>query len=946
MIVNYIKSAFLGITALVAFSINSSQGLLAQDYKGNESYLDSTKVEYIIPGTSIKTIKLFSPSFNASVNGDEISIPSSNINNMLFGRIPGLIVSESNGEPGYDAATLRIRGLATFNNSSIPVYVDGFQTNSSYLRFISPSEIESIEILKDAAALAPFGIRGANGVIWVTTKRGNIGKAKITAQIRGGLQQPISINKPLGTNDYVSLYNEARSNDMNNVWFPFYTENGIDKLPNVDWHDEVLRNHTPYTDADFSVRGGDKMVRYFVLFGYMGQRGLYDVTTNDTLANAGINRYNIRTNLDINLFNFLEAKVDLGGRIEDRRYPNRTSSNLWNEMSKYPSLIYPIRNENGTYTGTPIFNYNPVASINALGRTSTHDRTFMANFQLKEKLDFLVKGLYISEGMSLSSWTRDGAGNTRNYARYLNGVKQTTDNDTPYNRSEDSGQNQWNWQHYTGTVGYDQTFGRHVISSSANVLYNVYKTDFSANGNAGKMIMYRHINVSGGVNYAYDNRYVATFAFSESGSDNYQPGNRWGFYPSFAAGWIASNESALKDSKVINFLKVRASVGKNGWDPMGEKRYLWQSYYNSQGGMNTGNGTPSWRGGISLMYVPNPDIFAEKSIKYDFGVDLKLINRLSLNLDLFLEKRSDIVTQDWVIPATAGVTNPPYRNIGKVTNQGFEVQLSWTDKVGSFNYFINGMASYNTNKIDYMAEVITLPSAARTGQSIGSMFGYIADGFYDITDFDDNGNLTGALPTPTFGAVHPGDVKYKNLNGDMVVDENDQSWIGNSYLPKIVYSTSLGVNFKGFDIFALFEGISGREVNLLDAPIQNIAFRDNGNVFEIAKGRWAYYPELGIDTRATANYPRLSLLDNNNNYRNSTLWKRNGDYFKLRNLELGYTLPQKRLKSTGISNIRLFVSGVNILTVSELMRDYDVDPEVLSGYPAMKSYNVGLTLTF
>ena len=944
--INYIKSAFWGGTALVVFTLNGSQKLSAREYPGGQFDSDSAKTEYIIPGTSIKTTRLLSPSFNASVTGNEISIPSPNINNMLFGRIPGLIVSESNGEPGYDAATLHIRGLATYNNSSIPVYVDGFQTNLSYLQFISPSEIESIEILKDAAALAPFGMRGANGVIWVTTKRGKIGEAKVTVQMRGGLQQPISINKPLGTEDYVKLYNEAWSNDNNSSWSPYYTENEIDMLPNVDWHNEVLRKRTPYTDTDVSVSGGDKTARYFVLFGYMGQKGLYDVPSNDTLANAGINRYNIRTNLDLNLFNFLEAKVDLGGRIEERMYPNRTAGNLWNEMAKYPSLIYPVKNEDGTWTGSPIYNFNPVASINALGRNSTHDRTLQANFQLKEKLDFLVEGLYISEGMSLSSWTRDGAGNTRNYARYLNGVKQTTDNDSPYYRSEDSGQNQWNWQHYTGTIGYDRTFGRHVISSSSNILYNVYKTDFSANGDAGKMIEYRHINVNGGVNYAYDNRYTATFAFSESGSDNYKPGNRWGFYPSLAAGWIASNEPFLKDNRMINLLKIRASVGKNGWDPMGEKRYLWQSYYNNQGGMNTGNGTPSWHGGTSLMYIPNPDIFAEKSMKYDFGVDLKLLNKLNFNLDLFLEKRSDIISQDWMIPATAGVTNPPYRNIGKVTNQGFEVQLSWEDKVGSFTYFINGMASYNSNTIDYMAEVITVPNNARTGKRIDSMFGYIADGFYDVADFDNKGNLKEGQPLPTFGAVRPGDVKYKNLNGDMVIDENDQSCIGNSYLPKVIYSTSLGAKFKGFDVFALFEGAGGRDVNLLDAPIQNIAFRDNGNVFEIAKSRWAFYPEQGIDTRATASYPRLSLQDNNNNYRNSTLWKRNGDYFKLRNLELGYTFSEKELQRAGISNIRLYLSGINLLTISELMRDYNVDPEVLSGYPAMKSYNLGLTVTF
>ena len=261
----------------------------------------------------------------------------------------------------------------------------------------------------------------------------------------------MNLQKPLRTGDYTRLYNEALSNDNGNVWTPYYTADQVARLPDVDWYREVTKKATPYTDADVSVSGGDKTVRYFVLFGYMGQRGIYDTPTNDTLANAGIDRYNIRTNLDMNLFGFLEAKVDVGGRIEDRRYPNRAAGDLWNDLAKYPSSVYPVRNPDGTWTGTPIYNFNPLASIKALGRNSTHDRTLQANFQLKERLDFLVEGLYLSEAMSLSSWTRDGASNTRNYSRWLDGVQQTTDNDTPYTRGEDSGQNQWTWQHYNAT---------------------------------------------------------------------------------------------------------------------------------------------------------------------------------------------------------------------------------------------------------------------------------------------------------------------------------------------------------------------------------------------------------------------------------------------------------------------------------------------------------------
>ena len=296
---NHMKSVFLGGAALAVLAVGGAGPVSARDTAAAEQP-DSAALEYVIPGTSARTKAMLVTSSVSSVTGDEVSIPSANINNMLYGRIPGLVVSQTNGEPGYDAATLSIRGVATYNNSSLPVYVDGFQTNMAYFQFLSPAEIDRIEVLKDAAALAPFGMRGANGVIWVTTKRGRIGRPRVTVNVRGGVQQPMNLQNPLRTGDYTRLYNEALSNDNGNVWTPYYTADQVARLPDVDWYREVTKKATPYTDADVSVSGGDKTVRYFVLFGYMGQRGIYDTPTNDTLANAGIDRYNIRTNLDMN----------------------------------------------------------------------------------------------------------------------------------------------------------------------------------------------------------------------------------------------------------------------------------------------------------------------------------------------------------------------------------------------------------------------------------------------------------------------------------------------------------------------------------------------------------------------------------------------------------------------------------------------------------------------
>ena len=311
MIINNIKTMWLKPTCIIAASIFCIS--FSQAQKGNtdedEKNIDFT---YTIPGTSMMIKKEWSTSAISSASGEEISMPTSSLNNMLFGKLPGLTVQGTTGEPGYDAATLNIRGIGTYNSADIPIFVDGFQTNMSFFQYLSPGEIESVSILKDAAALAPFGMRGANGVIWVTTKRGNVGKPTIQFQTRFGLQQPISINKPLGTAQYSKLYNEAVSNDNGNIWSPIYSEQDILNAPNVDWFDETLRDYTPYTDVDLSLKGGNNIARYFVFMGYMNQNGLYDVPTNDTLANSGIRRFNVRTNLDINWFDIFEAKIDLG----------------------------------------------------------------------------------------------------------------------------------------------------------------------------------------------------------------------------------------------------------------------------------------------------------------------------------------------------------------------------------------------------------------------------------------------------------------------------------------------------------------------------------------------------------------------------------------------------------------------------------------------------------
>jgi TonB-dependent SusC/RagA subfamily outer membrane receptor len=406
----------------------------------------------------------FSAMPGAYVTGDEISIPATSINNMLFGRIPGLVVTENGGEPGSDAAGLNIRGNATYNNTGLVVFVDGFEVDMKYFLHLSPGEIHYIEVLKDAASLAPLGMRGANGVLWVTTKHGAEGKTRIFAQTRGGFQEAATIQKPLNSQRYGTLYNEAYSNSLGSgTWTPFYSQEEIDALPNVDWYNEVLQANSPSMDAFLSLSGGSEKAKYYFAAGHMRQYGLYDVAMTDTTANAYFEPFNIRTNLDLQVTPIISAKLDMGFRAENRYTPSRSGGALWNDLRRYPNSIYPVKDgESDEWSGTAVFPNNPAASVNAMGLDRNRQRMFQSNLQLRQDLPFLLEGLYLDQAVSIANWASDWGGNTRNYARVINGERQTTAENTPYSRYENPTNNQWWWQQYKAGIGYDGSSGKHI----------------------------------------------------------------------------------------------------------------------------------------------------------------------------------------------------------------------------------------------------------------------------------------------------------------------------------------------------------------------------------------------------------------------------------------------------------------------------------------------------
>lgn len=915
------------------------------------------------PGALLQTDKKMSTAAVSFESGVTLyKIPVANITNTLYGRLPGLTVQQQSGEPGYDAAALAIRGAGTYDNNSLTIYVDGFQTTLSYFQYLSPSEIESIAILKDAAALSTFGMKGANGVLWVTTKRGTIGKPKVQLQLTNGVQQAIKINKPLNSYGYATLYNQATSNDnyANNgyqfIWSPKYTDAQLAAYKNgtginMDWYDKVLKTNAPYFDVNLLLSGGDKTTKYAVVLDYTKDQGLYDIASGSTTSNAQIQRFNLRSNLDFNFFKIFEAKIDIGGRIEDRRYPNYTGSALWNDLSAYPSNIYPIKDTaTGLWSGTTIYPNNPVASINALGWSGTHDRTLQANFSLKEKFDFITPGLYLNEAVSFNTWTRGTSSKTATYARFFNGIQTTTDKSTDIVANGTSPTNQYDWKQAILTLGYGRTFGFHDLSAGLSYYASNYMVDWGTNQlgiNTGNNIFYHYENIGGKIHYQYNQKYIAEFGFALSGSDNYAPGNKWGFYPTLSAGWIVSNEKWMNPVSVISFLKLRASAGKTGNDLSNNGRYLYQQYFSSNGSYYTNNNGLTTNTGLSQSYIPTAGIFAEQSIKYNMGADVTLLKKLSLTFDYFVDRRSGIITQDNTYMAVFG-TAAPYRNVGKVTNKGFEISASYTDKIGKIGYIAGGYIAYSKNRIDYMAEVPPVNSFSKlTGLSVGTPTGLIATGLYQLNDFNADGSLRPSLPVSGFGAVQPGDIKYKDLDGNGIIDQNDVTKIGNPSFPRFTYAFNFGVNYKYIDLSILLQGAGERDVNIYAAAnTQTVAFVNNGNAYAMAQNAWAYYPSQGIDTRATATYPRLTTVANTNNYQNSTFWIKNGSFLRIRNIELGYTIPCDVLKRAHIEKLRIYINAINPVTWSNLLSNYNIDPETNSGYPGLKSYNAGISLVF
>jgi len=866
--------------------------------------------------------------------------------NALTGKASGLTVLRTLGnEPGNESNNIYIRGIGTENGMRSPyILVDDIERSFSQL---DVDEIESITILKDGASNAQYGQRGANGTVLVNTKRGFVGKPEIQFISQLGMQQPTNLPTFLNSTEYVTLYNKALQNDglsipSDSKYNPSMydgTQNSL-QYPNVNWYDEFLNKTAPQQQYKLSFRGGTDFIRYFMLFSYLDQQGLYKSTNLNKGFNTNIdyNRINIRSNLDATVTNSLVVSLDLAGSMENKNMPNSSSGDIFSTLSSLTSNAMPVQYSDSLLGGTSQYRNNPLGMISRTGYRQDRAITTQIKAKAVQKLDFITPGLTAEAVLGYNGYSSYGLSKTRSYATY---ELQSDGTYTKYGENSDlsldmSAVNKgftYLLSFYSG-LKYNQLFGQHAIGGS----FRYYQAQTFIRGDNPP---YGKLGINGGANYNYNKRYFIDFSFSYDGSDEFAPGHRFGFFPAISGAWLLSNEEFMKDNKTINFLKLRASYGEAGNSKnSGIDRYAYESHWsgfeNSYGGYIFGSGF-AWSNGAWEGRIANPDLTWETTHNFDLGVDLSLLDKFTLNLDGFIHNRNNIILEmDETTPLIVGATSP-YANIGSVLNKGFEASVTYNEKVNDLNFYLQGNVSFARNKITKTNEIDGLAeNLKRTGYSVTQQRGMLAIGYYKNQEDIDNS------PNNALYNVRPGDIKYEDVNKDNIINSLDEVAIGSPTVPEWTFGLSAGVNFKGFDLSFLVSAYAGRSVYLNNSAVWIL--KDNGNATALAYGAW----EAGV-REDNATYPRLTTESNQNNYRSSSYWVKNGNFLRLSNIEAGYSFPIKWLKNINIKDLRIYVNGQNLFTM-DYLSDYNLDPEVvdagITGYPTMKLLNVGLNVKF
>lgn len=858
--------------------------------------------------------------------------------NMLTGQIPGVTIVQNSGQPGADMGNLRVRGIGTLGNADAMVIIDGVESS---VNNVNPNDIATISVLKDAAASSIYGVRAANGVILITTKRGTVGKPIISYSGYVGWQDACRLPKYLDSYNYALLLNEAYRNDGASV--PYSSENletikngsDPDHFANSNQVDAVLSEQGIFHNHHLSVVGGKEEIKYSLAAGFYKKDGL--------MPNMSYNRFNLRSNIDSKINDRLDVQLNISASRDDRKSPAThkvydPDTDLWNIMyhAFRESPLTPIRFQNGNY-GLYLNEHNSVAEANLSGESHIYNTYFQGNAGFTYKI---IKGLTLKGNAAATFNLQDIYVDQKRMDFYSAESTEPIKSTRSMVSNQDKKSLEINLQAY---LDYNRTFGKHTIKGllgysqirneyrllkasrkdlpTNNSLGEIDAGDITTQETGGNSVAYALRSVFGRVNYGFDDRYLLEANLRYDGSSWFPKNNRFGLFPSFSFGWRISEEDFFKADFVDN-LKLRASWGQLGNQEIDD--YLFYNTYSFGYDYSFGNTLFS---GISINDVmANTAITWEKTDQMDVGVDADFWGgKLSLTGDFFL-KNTHAILLKLPIPDLVGVS-APMQNAGKVRNIGFELALTHRNQVNRFRYSTSFNFSYVKN------EIIDLNGGDTPGRSVGdpvdNIYGYVCEGIFKSQEEIDNS------PKQVWGAV-PGDLKYADINNDGVVNQNDRKSLGSTF-PKINFGLRVNCEYRNFDLTMLLQG-AGMVKGVTAGEISQ-AFMNGGKVTEEWLDRWT--PE-----NVNASYPRLTLSGSSRNYMTSSFWVQNASYLKMRNLQIGYTIPKNILSHLGVSNLRLYCSIDNLFTISKFK---GLDPEMVTTqtmYPLTRNYSFGINLSF
>lgn len=904
----------------------------------------------------------------SSINMNDLKIPSRSLVNALSGRMAGAVVVQRSGEPGNDDASFWIRGISTFGANRTPlILVDGVERSMSDL---SVEEIESISILKDASATAVYGVRAANGVVLVTSRKGIAQKPSVELKMEYGISDLPRMPKFLGGSEYAQLYNEALGRENYSPSIIDNIRKGTDPYlnPNVNWFDETFKKYSNNSQTTINVRGGGEVARYFVSFGYLDETGnLKNSDQNEYNSNIDLKRYNFRSNVDITLNKSLIMDIEVSGHLTDLHTPG-IGGELYSvnyspaeQLFYYAYLATPISNPvrvpigkdiNGNAImgwGAPsqVGEKNPAERLLGSGYNAAYRNQIMSQVTINQDMKKILDGLKFKASFSFDAFNQTDIERRKNSTTY--GVQGRDINTGEVLVKEiEKGQE---FMSYSRTLAsnrakelkaqliYDQVFNeKHRVGS----MFMYYQRDY-INGNAASSILalpYRKQGIAYRATYAYDDRYMGEFNVGYNGSENFPSGDRFGIFPAFAGGWLISNEPFWQGIKnKISLLKIKGSAGLVGAEalPNGE-RYGYLSIYGAGLGGYVFGETGTVYAGTGENRIGVTALTWEKGMKKNIGVEMKMFNdALSLEADYFHERRSDILVQRQSLPDFAGMVTAPFANLGEMVNRGFDGTLEFVKRYSNGGIKMYGNMTYSRDKIIEMDEPQKTDTyRMRTGQKFNQNFGLLALGYFESEEDIKNS------PVQKFGSVRPGDVKYQDINGDGQVSIDDEVPIGYSSIPEIVYGFGIQIDYKGFDLGLFFRGQDRVTYPLGGSYIPFNQGVGKGNLFAEAMDRWTVE-----NPRQDAQYPRLFNGTSSNNWQRSTKNIYDGSFLRLADVELGKNLNKNMLEKIHLKGLRIYLHVNNAALFSSWkMWDPETGDNDGGKYPLQRKMNFGIRANF